>query len=687
MAINRIRRWYEANREKYAYDEGELLNKILANVIGFDLNPLAVMAARTNYLVAIKGLIRHSGHVEIPVYLCDSIMTPAEYGDLFTGAGNVAKVPCSAMKPPHLLVPKEIARSPKDVAQYATILETCIKNAYSPDEFLARCRDDGLDVKATNAHMDLYKELVRLDKENKNGIWARIIKNNFAPLFVGKVDYVAGNPPWINWESLPDGYRQSTAPLWQSYKLFRQKGYKAKLGGAKDDISILMTYVAHDSYLQDSGRLGFLITQSVFKTKGAGEGFRAFKYSTQRGQWFLPPVSAHDFTDFQPFENAANRTAALIVGKGKENFTYPVPYTIWEKKAKQSISEDDLLGVVKQKTIRRALRACPVSAADSTSPWLTAEPEILPAVQKVIGQSAYTANEGVNTGGLNGCFWIRIVKTLGDGNLLIENLNDVGKIKVHHVQTIIEPDLVCALLRGRDVSRWFSKPSCSIIVANRTDKLAGIPEPEMKEKFPKTFAYLRSFEGDKEKPQRGTLRGRALFKQFFGPTQPFYSMYNVGPYTVAPWKVQWKHTGVQECMRACVTDRSSVGDQKVILVPFLNSREAHYFCSCINSVPAFSVIKSYIGLDASPHVLEYVRVPSFDRSNSIHNRLSELSFSCHEASAKGDRKKLAKLEAEVDNAAADLWGISDVELSALHDAFGNVDPAELPPPEDDENDT
>lgn len=52
IAINRIRRWYEANREKCAYDEGELLKKILANVTGFDLNPLAVMAARTNYLVA-----------------------------------------------------------------------------------------------------------------------------------------------------------------------------------------------------------------------------------------------------------------------------------------------------------------------------------------------------------------------------------------------------------------------------------------------------------------------------------------------------------------------------------------------------------------------------------------------------------------------------------------------------------
>ena len=116
------------------------------------------------------------------------------------------------MKPPHLLVPKEIAQSPKDVAKYADVLETCVKNAYAPEEFLSRCRDEGLNITATDAHIALYKELVRLDKENKNGIWARIIKNNFAPLFVGRVDYVAGNPPWINWENLPQNTATSLAP-------------------------------------------------------------------------------------------------------------------------------------------------------------------------------------------------------------------------------------------------------------------------------------------------------------------------------------------------------------------------------------------------------------------------------------------------------------------------------------------
>jgi len=107
MAINRIRKWYDENRELCRLDESELGRKILANVIGFDLNPLAVMAARTNYLIAIRDLVGHMDKVEIPVYLCDSIMTPSEYGELFAGKLGVAKELKTA--PATFIIPAEIA--------------------------------------------------------------------------------------------------------------------------------------------------------------------------------------------------------------------------------------------------------------------------------------------------------------------------------------------------------------------------------------------------------------------------------------------------------------------------------------------------------------------------------------------------------------------------------------------------
>ena len=79
----------------------------------------------------------------------------------------------------------------------------------------------------------LYSKLLDLDRQKINGIWARIIKNAFAPLFQPRFDVIAGNPPWINWESLPDDYRQQTGPLWQHYGLFTHTGLRARLGSQK----------------------------------------------------------------------------------------------------------------------------------------------------------------------------------------------------------------------------------------------------------------------------------------------------------------------------------------------------------------------------------------------------------------------------------------------------------------------
>ncbi|HET9481677.1 MAG TPA: N-6 DNA methylase, partial [Candidatus Polarisedimenticolia bacterium] len=60
-------------------------------------------------------------------------------------------------------------------------------------------------------------------------------------------EVVAGNPPWIGWESLPDAYRRATRHLWSRYGLFADRGgagMQALLGRSKKDLAMLATYVA-----------------------------------------------------------------------------------------------------------------------------------------------------------------------------------------------------------------------------------------------------------------------------------------------------------------------------------------------------------------------------------------------------------------------------------------------------------
>jgi hypothetical protein len=187
----------------------------------------------------------------------------------------------------------------------------------------------------------------------------------------------------------------------------------------------------------------------------------------------------------------------------------------------------------------------------------------------------------------------------------------------------------------------------------------------MKKKWPKTYAYFKRFETQ--------LRKRSGFQQYFRPDDPFYSVYNVGPYTLAPWKVQWKHTGVQNYMRACVTDKNYIPDQKVIFVEFSGPKEAHYFCACINSLPAFAVIKNYIGLDASPHVLEAVAIPAYNANDPLHGQLTDLSQRCHKAAAQGNTEEVGVLEEEIDKAAAKLWGITNEELKGIRQSVNEAE--------------
>ena len=264
LAIKRAKE-FAANRQ---IESRETLKKILLNIQGFDLNPLAVISARTNYMLAIADLLKYRiGEITLPIYLCDSINPPqARIADEMTLFEK--KLPYEVKTTVGNFLFSHGIITKQRVQELANIMEDCVKSDTSKEAFLKKVEMElNLDKEEYDESElyleDAYEQLVKLDKQGINGVWARIIKNAFAPLFVGKFDMVVGNPPWVNWESLPEGYRKETEKLWFKYnllpkdkKLQRQKSVKSKT-----DISILMTYVSLDKYLKQNSKLAFVITQ------------------------------------------------------------------------------------------------------------------------------------------------------------------------------------------------------------------------------------------------------------------------------------------------------------------------------------------------------------------------------------------------------------------------------------------
>jgi hypothetical protein len=195
-----------------------------------------------------------------------------------------------------------------------------------------------------------------------------------------------------------------------------------------------------------------------------------------------------------------------------------------------------------------------------------------------------------------------------------------------------------------------------------------IPESEFKQKLPKAYRFLAHFKSFLEK--------RPEYKRW-GQKGPFYEMYRIGDYTFAEYSVVWPEVGhtvtaavIGKIHTAYDGEKFIIPDHTCISVPTSISEEAHFLAAMLNSAPAQIIIRGYVVLHPSPHVLEHVAVPRFEAKNKLHRLLAELSLQAHQFKASEETdNKIVELEAQIDQAAAELWGITPKELEQIQKAL------------------
>jgi hypothetical protein len=184
-----------------------------------------------------------------------------------------------------------------------------------------------------------------------------------------------------------------------------------------------------------------------------------------------------------------------------------------------------------------------------------------------------------------------------------------------------------------------------------------------------------------------------VLNQFFNPqTDPFYSIYNVGQYTLAPSKVLWSQvantldaTVVTSCpVPGTKLEKPIVPDHSLCSISFADLEEAHYVCACLNSSVSRWIVESYIAIHPSPNILGYLPVQKYDPGKPIHRTLADASEKCHRAAADGDGAKVVLLERELDRAVAKLWGVTTDQLNAIQKALAETGNAEKAGTEEDE---
>jgi len=242
----------------------------------------------------------------------------------------------------------------------------------------------------------------------------------------GSFDIVVGNPPWVSWETLPESYRRANDAQWLAYGLRPDAPLDRRQASAQVRLDLAMLFVARsmDTLLRDGGRLGFVITATVFKSELAGRGFRR---RLPGGTYRLCHVE--DLSRLAVFDHAANQTALMIAAK-EQGETFPVPVVEWSKLAGQPRSIPTSLGLeaVLRITGRVEMRGEPVSVRDDASPMIVLPEEGLVASRDLRRASWYAqlVREGINTRGANGVFFLDILERHG-AQVRIRNRASAGR--------------------------------------------------------------------------------------------------------------------------------------------------------------------------------------------------------------------------------------------------------------------
>lgn len=673
-------------------DERTTGRLILANVVGFDLNPVAVLAARTNYLLGMGTLLRKITPVSLPVFLADSLLAPLPYSRLV--ASSITTKPATD----HLVRASAVGdfKYPIELADADGLrivteeLESAVPAHTGPDAFVARLHKRRATTQPTTEKLlrQLYTKIEGLDAAGKNGIWARILRNAFAPALSGQFDFVIGNPPWINWESLSDEYRKVTGRLWELHGLFTLTGMKTILGGSKRDIAMLFYVCAADYYLKNNGILAYLFPQTTFQTSPSGDGFRKF---TLGNSVPVGPEKAGDLVAVQPFEGASNWTGYLVARKGHA-VAYPIPYDLWTRKT-GGVPQDSDLAAALARTTQQSLLAAPADPTTPTSPWIIGNEATLPAAQRMSGTNSYVPRAGVTTWA-DGIYRGSIGGKLADGKVTFTNdpTRAKGAAKPRKVTAAIEPDYVFPFIEWRDLQPFSARPTGYILIPQNPASRTGFAESALQVSHPNTSDYLRLF--------RDALLKRSGYRRYFGPKksnkkgEAFYTVFNFGQENLAPIRVAWATMGTR--FRAAVIENVSdpfLGTKApqvkntVIFVPAASRAAGDYLAGLLNSTPlnylaTFSTVRGGKSF-GSGGFLSRVQIDEYDPGNARHAEIAARSADASAATRANDLPELAAAREALDLAAAAYWGIDAGEVSEMERLLRTLARAITPEIDDD----
>ncbi len=457
------------------------------------------------------------------------------------------------------------------------------------------------------------------------GSAVRRLPDGFVP--PGGFDFVVGNPPWLMWDRLEDAERRRLLPILNALGELDLTAREFRHGGAKRDLAGLVVRFCAERLTAENGCAAMVIPLSLWGNPAAGRGFR--RWLSARPDR-LRASGVDDLSAAAVFPGTNRRTAVVYITKGGEgNFAQPIlRYRRWlparggrgEASGRDRARRPDSPG-----RFRIEARTAALAEIAAHPPAGAALPrELAEIARRWTPACDYTAYLGANTGGANGVYWLRLLER--DGRTVrAENLPERGRLQVPRCRIRLEAELLFPLLRWQDVREYAATPSLHLLMVQDPLRRTGLPEETLAREYPLTHDYLRRFEA--------LLRGRAAYRKLQS-RGPWYSLYNIGRYTLAAHKAVWPR--MDRRIRAAAVgpiDDPILGPRPVIpqescaFIPADSPEEARYLAVLLNGpagrlLSAMQLCRGGKGF-GSPGMIRTWPLPRYCPENPRHREAAD----------------------------------------------------------------
>jgi len=613
--------------ELEASSKKELLNNILANVVGVDINPLSVITSKANYYISLGGLAHIGEKIRFPIYNADSIKLAKETKSL---TGDVFEFKASGKI---IQIPRNIALNIEKFNMIINIFnECCITFKENKNKKTTRNLFEELTKKKVNENEYLIlknslESLLKLTEEGRDSIWIFMLSNFYAPLLLKEqaFDILVGNPPWIILRSFKNqAYRDFLKNEVIKYKLLDKKDVKFY---TSLQIATLFHNKTISLYLKKNGLAGYLLPLEVMQGHNQHLRFRRFE---------VPKVKLMEYHDFRYVREIFSLPPCCLITRKGEQTTYPIPHIMYRGNITKYERNSRLSIILPHLNI-------------NTEEYFPAEVPKTPSYyynEAFEGPTLSPRNffyiEFDTTSNLPMTYECPRIKT---SNVINDNAKGVWKDKI--ISGYVENEFIFASLLGRDIIPFGYVDFRLIILPLRPkkgkNKLIYLQIAKNKaikhltkwlEKIETIWSKYATERNKKEYPSvvdyinyYSKLENLDLDKQYY----IVWNARGANSYCVV---IETQNIPPFQCGEIVHSTKIFIPDSTLYCLVSNDDIEAHYLCGVINSNIIHQIVKpiqphgKWGYRDIGRLILKF-NIPKFEKENSNHKKISEISKKCH----------------------------------------------------------